>query len=1356
MYLSYAASCLSALQRPTWAEHPSFWKVIDTSAWEMTREATIKVATKAYHESMNQFLDQNPMPLQWHALAMAHQRAMSYGERIIEKRLSVHDTGMPKLLQEFRQLCITVMEDSQGVPTAGLYLEYYNINAAALQNYHINSLEEHWQHNFKSRMGDIKEYSQFLLAVDMVRKSYLETCIPCLEALSALENLEDMQQSVSSTFLRMLNNYPEHSPSSRATKTLSMSGSSILHTPLNTNHNHHLRNQHHLHQHTRKDVPSSSTELARARTHHNDTSAIMASINSIEQQIADILQGRQAAEEQAKTYERNSTPTTHVIKPKANTTSRNTAKDHDSKMAVQFGWTLHMLHANTLQYAWIWTWLYSHEGSSRQNVVACDNKMYTATKWIILPAKDQVKTRKDWKVNFGDRVWLVSYWFSTRNAKMMLPEYMPRARGMPCRHLIPYGETYVICKTCPAEILCMRCFRASDHTDHTMYLQCSWGTSVCVCSDPSRLKPGHDLHCSLHCAEEHRSYSSLARGKQCSFKFKAGAKVFRCRHKHFGHDYIALTAEEGAVCCCNDNKSWKPPAAPSCQYHDAGPLDPAYTSEWQLQSQPSSQTQTQLQVQPQKQRRASSGRRCGHVFQPGEDIYHCRDCSLNELTVLCSRCFHGSNCVQHRWRMGEFQGSAQRQPPHQKQHQEQQSPRRRRRRSSSAVSSASSYSRSSCSSSATTITSSAATGVTGKQLPRTTQKKKSIPTITPLDAASRGAGGRRSSAPTSTPIHASNASNGQNKTNQSKGKGKARQLSEDGHDKSRLVTSLVVDISRTSANGHTWKERGVGYSWVESDSDDEEDESNVDQESEEDEEALGASDNDVHGDNQNIGEEDLGEIDEGEVEDEDVDEDDEEDDDEGDDDEDEYDDEDDEVEIPISCDCGDPSMFKSAFDCNYHLPEEYRPTPHLKCCNYQFLVQEIMYHCRTCHVPGSWICSRCYDSVQHAGHPIDTARNEKNEGRYCKCGDQRAMLAKLECRDDHNRQNILCTNDIKEGSYYYSCETCQVDQNSMFCEECFIKTAHEGHKYQALCAPAGFETTRCACGENCAFRYATHCEKHERANGSNVINRCYYVSKAGEWIAVCRDCYPFEDTKDTEDADGYKCQQGASAEMSPASPATQIPKMRYLCIRCRQGSDHTNHRVEWIQLEQDMTYPCACGSELGFEPHARPLCQYHTTLHKTVPSTTLYLHSHSHRSLNHTDHHEVTGYRYHNSDNDWIVCRPEGVGANTASSGGSEGGGGGGGSKNGVSAGNASSSHSTALSGGGGASGSNGNNSPYLQWRDVFWLKHANTGMYLNSMANLKIPQGFQEVTTISGFHSNNDWIIEETTWLRQQILSDE
>ncbi|KAF9288989.1 hypothetical protein BGZ68_010220 [Mortierella alpina] len=160
-------------------------------------------------------------------------------------------------------------------------------------------------------------------------------------------------------------------------------------------------------------------------------------------------------------------------------------------------------------------------------------------------------------------------------------------------------------------------------------------------------------------------------------------------------------------------------------------------------------------------------------------------------------------------------------------------------------------------------------------------------------------------------------------------------------------------------------------------------------------------------------------------------------------------------------------------------------------------------------------------------------------------------------------------------------------------------------------------------------------------------------------------------------------------------------------------------------------------------------------IYKTTPSTTLYLHSHDYRSINHQDHNEVTGYRYHDSNNDWIVTRPDegddddgGDSEDEKDKDGHQA------SQNGR-----DSARSTKATSGSLSSTTKqyaAARSPFLQWKDVFWLKHAATGKYFNSMASLKISQGFQEVSAFGAPHSNNDWIIEETTWLRQQILSDE
>jgi len=166
-------------------------------------------------------------------------------------------------------------------------------------------------------------------------------------------------------------------------------------------------------------------------------------------------------------------------------------------------------------------------------------------------------------------------------------------------------------------------------------------------------------------------------------------------------------------------------------------------------------------------------------------------------------------------------------------------------------------------------------------------------------------------------------------------------------------------------------------------------------------------------------------------------------------------------------------------------------------------------------------------------------------------------------------------------------------------------------------------------------------------------------------------------------------------------------------------------------------------------------------IYKTTPSTTLYLHSHDYRSINHQDHSEVTGYRYHDNNNDWIVTRPDEdvlSGSDDDDDGGS---GDGVQGKDDNQSGQNDCDNATSQKAASRSLSSTTKQlavarSPFLQWKDVFWLRHAATGKYFNSMASLKISQGFQEVSAFGEPHSNNDWIIEETTWLRQQILSDE
>ncbi|KAF9926353.1 hypothetical protein BGZ67_008164 [Mortierella alpina] len=1300
---------------------------------------------------MNEHLDRQPIPLSWHTLAMIHQDAQSKSLEEIEKKFNAPDCRLPQLLQEFRAHCmetgtttspgagsenagspaanvVSPMSELEAiVPTGGLYLEYYSANASALQNHHLVTLDEHWQVLLKNRLlsaqnitaaaattsslvspalgttsssTNIKDHASFLLAVDQVRRNYLETCIPSPEAISVLENLDEMQQAESALLLKSLaaaaasaaaanisprSSLPVHlrrysltSPSSSSQSILppSIRELRLLTEVLREN----KSESHTTHAAVENKSSSSSSSSngghVRATTlsthqmqHMQQMQQMQQAPTELEQQISEILRSKRRANTNELQGSRQvalclSNDSTHssnrqgaqaVVKAQGSssgssstsngvaTTSKSSTnaqggttalssatatfgttsvtsssnsllKESDNKSVVQFGWTLHMLHANTLQYAWIWTWLYIHEGSSRQNVgkyntliapVACDSKMYTASKWIILPAKDLVRTRKDWKVSYGDRVWMVSYWFSTRNAKMDLPEYLPRARGAACRHVIPYGETYVICKTCPADILCMRCFRASDHTDHTIQ----------------------------------KSYSGLAKGKPCQIKFKAGEKVYRCKtclvgrdesvvlcsrcfrsHNHFGHEVTAYMAEEGSVCSCHDNKSWRPDL--HCTYHSPGILESEYFTRPLSLRDTSSARHPYSQEQPSSSKKRSKGtpfsstsrhlersesgkhgsstslsfkpitakanpiqpHRCGHIFQPGEDIYHCRDCSFNDRVILCSRCFHSSGCVDHRWRMGEFQS-----------------------------------------------------------------QKTRAGEYDPADVPGEDSTGRS----ISPSITVEGLAIGHNTFNSAR-----TELSTDRGAKP-LDANLCPPVSIA-------EDASASY---------------------------GGS-------------------------------------------------------VGTSCDCGDPEMFKTVFDCNYHLPQEYRPVPSLIHCNYLFQQGETMFRCRTCHFdgtdtdafaadqqgqdsglhaealeqefcnrgPGScleadvWICERCFDPEQHIGHVLEEAVNHQNRGAYCHCGDiailkdpharpsavassvPGAILTESEalyaCKDDHNRQNMLCTTDIKEGMLYYSCKTCQTDPKRVFCEPCFIKEAHKDHEYEQLPATTGFEPIRCGCGEN---KIAT-------------------PTKKDKWLLIF-----------------------ASGVVKLVPPNLPPPSISISGNSSRRDANLIR---------------------------APPLCQYHTMIYKTTPSTTLYLHSHDYRSINHQDHSEVTGYRYHDSNNDWIVTRPDEGGHSGSDDDDDDG-------DSGVveqgnnharqnGRGNAKSIKTVSGSLSSTTKQHAAARSPFLQWKDVFWLKHAATGKYFNSMASLKISQGFQEVSAFGAPHSNNDWIIEETTWLRQQILSDE
>ncbi|KAL9945286.1 hypothetical protein ACHAQF_008824 [Verticillium nonalfalfae] len=55
---------------------------------------------------------------------------------------------------------------------------------------------------------------------------------------------------------------------------------------------------------------------------------------------------------------------------------------------------------------------------------------------------------------------------------------------------------------------------------------------------------------------------------------------------------------------------------------------------------------------------AARGKRCGHIFKPGEASYSCRTCSTDETCVLCSRCFDSTDHQGHMVRISISVGNS--------------------------------------------------------------------------------------------------------------------------------------------------------------------------------------------------------------------------------------------------------------------------------------------------------------------------------------------------------------------------------------------------------------------------------------------------------------------------------------------------------------------------------------------------------------------------------------------------------------------------------------------------------------------------------------------------------------------------
>ncbi|EON65513.1 hypothetical protein W97_04751 [Coniosporium apollinis CBS 100218] len=97
-------------------------------------------------------------------------------------------------------------------------------------------------------------------------------------------------------------------------------------------------------------------------------------------------------------------------------------------------------------------------------------------------------------------------------------EYTEAARGHPCGHIFKSGEATYRCKTCTVDdtcVLCARCFDASDHEGHTVFVSISPGNSGCCdCGDDEAwLRP---VHCNIHSKRAEADSKAAGKARQGS------------------------------------------------------------------------------------------------------------------------------------------------------------------------------------------------------------------------------------------------------------------------------------------------------------------------------------------------------------------------------------------------------------------------------------------------------------------------------------------------------------------------------------------------------------------------------------------------------------------------------------------------------------------------------------------------------------------------------------------------------------------------------------------------------------------------------------------------------------------------
>jgi len=124
-------------------------------------------------------------------------------------------------------------------------------------------------------------------------------------------------------------------------------------------------------------------------------------------------------------------------------------------------------------------------------------------------------------------------------------EYTEAARGKPCGHIFKSGEATYRCKTCTLDdtcVLCSKCFDASDHLHHMVYVSVSPGNSGCCdCGDAEAWRL--PVNCAIHTADQSRPYTESSEAAQLPQDLAESIRITIGRTIDYMCDVISCSPE---------------------------------------------------------------------------------------------------------------------------------------------------------------------------------------------------------------------------------------------------------------------------------------------------------------------------------------------------------------------------------------------------------------------------------------------------------------------------------------------------------------------------------------------------------------------------------------------------------------------------------------------------------------------------------------------------------------------------------------------------------------------------------------------------------------------------------------------